>query len=152
MSRDAVRVILFDRDDNLLLVRFWDGDRSWWCAPGGGIEDGESDEDTARRELAEEVGLHTIELGAHIWNRHHVGLFHGEPFDQRERYLLGRTVRFEPAPAKDRAVEHEPADIRWWTVEELLASAEIFSPRRLPALVGSLIDRGPPDEPFDVGV
>ncbi len=152
MGRDAVRVILFDDADQLLLVRLSDEELSWWCAPGGGIEDGESDEDTARRELAEEVGLHTVELGPHIWNRRHVGVFRGEPFDQRERYLLGRTARLKPAPADDRPVEHEPGDILWWRPDELLASAEAFAPRRLPALVRSLIDHGSPDEPVDVGV
>lgn len=34
-SRQAVRVLLFDEGDRVLLVRFWDGERSWWCTPGG---------------------------------------------------------------------------------------------------------------------
>ena len=152
MIRDAVRVILLDETDHLLLVRFRDGDRSWWCAPGGGIEAGESDEDAARRELAEELGLGEVDLGPQIWVRRHAGVFRGEPFDQRERYFLARTRRFEPAPAPDLPVEHPPEDLRWWSREELAVSPEVFAPRRLPALFAALVEGGPPVEPIDVGV
>jgi 8-oxo-dGTP pyrophosphatase MutT (NUDIX family) len=152
MSRTAVRVILLDESDRVLLVRFWDGDRSWWCAPGGGIEDGESDEEAAGRELAEEVGLPHVELGPHIWVRRHVGVFRGRPFDQRERYLVARTDRFEPAPSAHKPVEHEPRDMRWWSLEELGESDEDFAPRRLPTLLRALLEGGPPAEPLDVGV
>ena len=152
MGRDAVRVILLDEQDHLLLVRFHDGDRSWWCAPGGGIEPGESDEDAARRELAEEVGLTSCDLGPWIWVRRHFFTFRGEPFDQRERYVLVRTTRFEPTPAPDRPVEHPLADMRWWSLEELRISDEVFAPRRLSALLETLLRDGPPTEPVDVGV
>ena len=53
--RRAVRVLLLDEADRVLLVRFHDGERSWWCTPGGGIEPGESAVEAARRELHEEL-------------------------------------------------------------------------------------------------
>ncbi len=152
VSRLAVRVVLFDQFDHILLVRFWDGDRSWWCAPGGGVEDGESHEDAARRELREEVGLCACDLGPWIWRGRHVGIFRGEPFDQRERYVLARTSRFEPVPAADGPVEHGRDVIRWWSVGELRTGPEAFAPRRLPGLVASLLADGPPLTPIDVGV
>ncbi len=63
VTRHAVRVLLLDEADRLLLVRFWDQDRSWWCTPGGGIEPGESDLAAAARELREELGEAPIEIG-----------------------------------------------------------------------------------------
>jgi 8-oxo-dGTP pyrophosphatase MutT (NUDIX family) len=152
MSRDAVRVVVFDEDDHLLLVRFHDGDRSWWCCPGGGIEDGESDHDAARRELLEEVGLESVELGPCIWTRHHIGRYQDEPFDQRERYFMARTAHFEPSPASGRPVEHAQVDIRWWSIPDIEAGEERFAPRRLAALAKALLEAGPPERPFDTGV
>ena len=53
--RDAVRAVVVDPDDRVLLVRFefphWIG----WATPGGGVDSGETDEAAIRRELAEEA-------------------------------------------------------------------------------------------------
>ena len=47
------------RDHHLLLIRHrhHDDGRTYWLAPGGGIEPGESEEDCVRREMREETGL-----------------------------------------------------------------------------------------------
>lgn len=151
VTRHAVRVLLLDEADRLLLVRFWDQDRSWWCAPGGGIEPGESDVAAASRELREELGDAPIEIGQCIWTRRHVGVFRGRPFDQSERIYLGRVPAFEPRPSPAALSEHGSDDIRWWTADELTSSEEEFAPRRLPQLVRDLLAEGAPAEPVDVG-
>ena len=61
--RLATRAIVLDPCDRILLVRFDFGDRVVWATPGGGIEEGETDERAVRRELAEEAGLEEFELG-----------------------------------------------------------------------------------------
>lgn len=133
-------------------MRFWDGDHSWWCTPGGGIEPNETDEAAAVRELHEELGDAPVELGPCIWTRRHIGVFRGIPFDQSERIYLGRAAAFEPRPSTTALLEHGPEDIRWWTVEQLASADAEFSPRRLPALVRGLLHDGPPADPVDVGV
>ena len=58
-ERPAVRAVVLDADDRVLLVRFENavsGD-VWWATPGGGVEAGETDEQALRRELLEETGL-----------------------------------------------------------------------------------------------
>ena len=46
------------RDDRLLLVNAWpDGKSDLMCAPGGGVEPGQSLPDNLRREIHEETGL-----------------------------------------------------------------------------------------------
>ncbi len=151
--RDAVRALIVDQRDRVLLVHFefprWVG----WATPGGGVNPRESDEVAIRRELAEEVGLEAFSLGPLIWTRKH--LFElGEWDGQVERYYLVRTEAFAPAPGLTWAelnAEHV-TDVRWWTLEELETFAGQFAPRRLPLLVRELILHGPPSGPIDVGV
>lgn len=65
-----------------------------------------------------------------------------------------RTPSFEPEPrlgwAELRA--ENMVDVRWWTLHELETAKIEFAPRRLPQLVRSLLEEGPPVDPVDVGV
>jgi len=147
-----VRVLLLDEADRVLLVRFWDGDRSWWCTPGGGIEPGETDEAAGLREIREELGNESVELGPRIWTRRHIGIFRGRLFDQSERIYLGRVAAFEPRPSPEALREHGPDDIRWWMLDELAEASDDFAPRHLPPLARDVVQAGPPEEPIGVGV
>jgi 8-oxo-dGTP pyrophosphatase MutT (NUDIX family) len=153
--RRAARAVVLDDDARILLVRFDFGDRVVWATPGGGIDEGESDEDALRRELVEEAGLDDFELGPLVWTRtHHVPLAGGRWDGQTERYYLVRTPPFVPAPRLtwDELRAEGMTDIRWWTREEMAATDALFAPRRLPLLVRALVLDGAPAEPLDVGV
>lgn len=120
---------------------------------GGGIEPCETDADAAARELSEELSLVALELGPCIWTRRHIGTFRGQPFDQVERIYLARTHSFAARPrAALSTPEHRADDIRWWTLEELEASREVFAPRDLPLRFRLLLDAGPPESPLSVGL
>ncbi len=60
--RLAVRGVILD-ENRLLLVNAWaDPARDLWCAPGGGVERGQSLPDNLAREVHEETGL-TVSVG-----------------------------------------------------------------------------------------
>lgn len=62
----AAGILLTDKEGRILLVRRTDG--QGWAFPGGGIEEGESPEDCARREFVEETGS-AYEGELKLWTR-----------------------------------------------------------------------------------
>ena len=150
--RQSTRAVLLDADDRILLARFVVPGGDIWATPGGGLDDGESDEVGLRRELAEELGLDELEIGPLVWVRDDqlpspLGTFDA----QLERYYLVRTARFEPQPRVDLAAENV-GELRWWTAGEIAASMELFAPSRLAHLLRDLLENGAPPEPIDAGV
>ncbi len=152
VDRAAVRALVLDRRDRVLLVQFRDDQgQVWWATPGGGIDDGESAEAAIRRELVEEAGLADFELGPEIWRREHVFVWLGKILRQRERIFLVRVGEHEPAPTADLSAEQVFA-VRWWTPAELDSATETLVPARLAQFVRELLADGPPVTPIDVGV
>src|SRR5215469_17862934 len=72
-QRRAARVVLLDPRNRVLLMRYDDGppNGSHWATPGGGLEPGETYEQAALRELAEETGWTDIVLLGEIHRRSH---------------------------------------------------------------------------------
>ena len=162
--REAVRALVLDPDDRVLLVRFEFPTGTRWALPGGGLEPGEHHLDALHRELAEEVGLVEAVIGPQIWERLHIVPFIGDAFDgQRERIHLVRTAAFEPCPhlTWEQMNAEYVFELRWWTLTEITdasstARAEsdrpLFAPAALDEHLRELLRDGVPNAPVDVGV
>ena len=153
--REAVRALLVDENNHVLLAHLAFPARSVWVLPGGGLEPGESHHAGLLRELNEEVGLVPDEIGPHLWTRTHIIPFIDGKWDgQRERAYLVRTPRFEPAPllSPEQLRAEYLVDLRWWSTEELLAEPDttFFAPLHLPKLVHDVVTAGPPTEPWEI--
>jgi TDG/mug DNA glycosylase family protein len=152
VDREAVRALVLDDLDRVLLVQFRDSTAQvWWATPGGGRDKGESVERALRRELAEEIGLDHVELGPEIWRREHVFAWDRRIIRQRERIWLVRVGHHDPVPRVDLAAELVAA-VRWWTPEEIETATETLVPQRLPQLLRELRANGPPAHPIDAGI
>lgn len=155
--RRSARALLVDDDGRVLLVRFEFPDATVWALPGGGIEEGEAVHDALRRELVEECGLDSVEIGPHVWSREHVipMLVAGETWDgQLDAIHLVRCQAFDPVPAIgwEQMRLERVHEMRWWTLDELRTADVLFAPRSLAALVDALLRDGPPPSPIDTGV
>ncbi|MFZ4718871.1 MAG: NUDIX domain-containing protein [Ilumatobacteraceae bacterium] len=153
--REAVRALLLDPDDRVLLVRFEFPDGTRWALPGGGLDESESHVDALRRELDEELGLTDVEVGPHIWDRLHIIPFIDGRWDgQHDRIHLVRLDRaFEPQPRlswEELRAEYL-FEIRWWRPDEITDGLP-FVPRELRRHLDDLRRDGPPKRPVDVGV
>jgi len=155
-ERDVCRAVLLTPEAEVLLIRIRESTTGWtaWITPGGGVRPGESPEDTLRRELFEETGLTEFEAGPRLWHRDHSSTWEGRPFRQIETFYLVRTPRFEPTLAhQPEAVELRAfREFRWWPVEEIATSTDIFVPLRLGEYLKDLLANGVPARPFDAGV
>jgi TDG/mug DNA glycosylase family protein len=149
--REAVRALVVDAADRVLLMRFENAANGdvWWATPGGGVEDGESDEVTLRRELLEETGLRAFDPGPVVWSREHVLPWDRQLWRQRERFHLVRVESHEVSPTIDLAAERVYG-YHWWTLAELEQTGELLAPRALATHLRDLLRDGIPPEPLDV--
>jgi 8-oxo-dGTP pyrophosphatase MutT (NUDIX family) len=146
IEREAARVVLLAGTRVLLQQGFDPGrpeDGTWWLTPGGGLNDGESIEDAAVREVDEETGfrLDSSLLGPVIATRVCFFPFEGRRYRQRESFFAVRVEPFTPQHhGWDEVEKRALLDHRWWTVDELRTTDQAVYPRQLADLVDAVLD------------
>jgi len=153
--REAVRALVIDERQHVLLALLQFPTRSVWVLPGGGIEAGEEHLDALHRELREEVGLVPEAVGPHLWTRTHIIAFIDGQWDgQRDHTYLVHTERFTPQPelSLEQLRSEYLVELRWWSLTELQSesSETVFAPLHLPELVANVLTNGAPATPLQI--
>lgn len=147
--RQVARLVVLDPDDRILLFETRLDYTHVWMTPGGGLHQGESFVDGARRELWEEVGVRDVEIGPWIWTVEFRFERAGAIIEQHERYLVVRLPTDAVDDANREARERtEILRHRWWTAAELGAADAHFRPRQLATLLPAVIAGEMPTEPL----
>lgn len=142
--RRTARVILLNDQDEILMIQHADTAPAnpkqperltYWVPPGGGVEDEETYEAGAIRELMEETGVRVENLEGCIFKQA-LDLKYGiELVTSREHFFLAR-ITGRPVPVRYKiAPEENIADFRWWPLQEIAGSEEIFYPEGLIDLI-----------------
>ncbi len=133
-ERPSARVLLFDRQRRLLLMRGrLPGPvpaRPAWFTIGGRIEPGETAREAAAREIVEETGYADAKLGPQVWYGEE--LLHdaeGAPLLFKDHYFVAGCRGGPISRAGWEAFEREYVDdIRWWRLADLARCDEPVFP------------------------
>jgi 8-oxo-dGTP diphosphatase len=140
--RLSARFLILDEAGRVLLFRFVYkrgplAGHDFWGTPGGGVEDGETLEQAALRELVEETGLERDNVGPEVSRREvALQLPDGEHVVQDERYFVVRVT--DNALSRDDWTDLERevmVEHRWWSLEDLSSTAATVFPENLRAMV-----------------
>lgn len=142
--RQAGRVLVIDLVGRVLLLEGFDPaepDTRYWFTIGGGLDDGEDAAQAALRELREEAGIVATpdQLAGPVWHRSTEFSFAGTRYRQKEDYYLLRVGQPQVSLAGLDDVERRTVTgYRWWSRQQLAATAELFYPAELPDLLCQL--------------
>ncbi|MBF8193770.1 NUDIX domain-containing protein [Nonomuraea sp. K274] len=141
LRRIAARALPLDDHDRVLLLHGFDParpDQPFWFTVGGAVEDGETPQEAAAREMYEEVAI-----------RAPLEDFSG-PYEARTiefewaEYAITQDQSFFAIRVGDAAVSFEHMDqiekdtttaYRWWSAAEIEASEEVFHPADLAVIL-----------------
>lgn len=146
IERRAARVLLL-AERSVLLIKGFDPGRpdagTWWLTPGGGVDDGESIETAAVREVLEETGLQLDpdELGPVVATRVADFEFERRQYRQTEYFFTVEVASFTPQHhGWDDLERRSLLDQRWWTVDELRTTDATVYPNEIADLVQAVLD------------
>jgi 8-oxo-dGTP pyrophosphatase MutT (NUDIX family) len=138
LQRPSSRLLVLNDNRQVLLFKFEPrsgplSGQIFWATPGGSIEYGETFEETAIRELREELGITLDDPGTQVARRAVVlTTYNGEVVEADERYFLIHTDERAVSDTNRPPLERElMAAHRWWSQADLKSTSEQVWPEDL---------------------
>jgi len=138
-------LLVLDGAGRILLFRFVHkrdalAGQDYWATPGGAVEEGETFEQAAIRELEEETGIQVVSVGSHVGQREFVlQLPSGEHVVADERFFLVEVS--DTSLSRDGWTIEETqvmADHRWWLPDDLARTSATVWPGNLLMMIRGL--------------
>jgi 8-oxo-dGTP diphosphatase len=115
--------------------------QEYWATPGGAVEEGETFEQAAIRELEEETGIRVQAVGPEAGRREFVlQLPDGERVTSDERFFLVK-IKDGASLSRDGWTTHEAevmVDHKWWSQEELSQTPATVWPENLLTMLSDV--------------
>ena len=144
--RRTARVLFLDPEGRTLLFEGRDPQNptagTWWFVPGGGVEDHETDEMAAVREIFEETGQRISGLGEPVATVRSTFSFMNRPIRQDSIYFVKETETFDvDRSGWSRGETESITDARWRSLNDLETTADVLWPENLVATLRSALRR-----------
>lgn len=140
--RKSARVIVVSSLSRILLFRFIykDGPLAgydYWATPGGELEDEESYESAAIRELHEETGINVVSVGLPVAHKEFIWQMpDGEEVMAIEKYFVVDTLDEVVIPSKWTANEMKFIfEYKWWSEFDLTNTKEVVWPSNIISIL-----------------
>lgn len=137
--RRSARIILLSPQDEVLLIRFVvqrsTGELEFWATPGGQVEQTETDQAAAERELREELGL-VLKLEGPVHLATSEFEHEGRIVSNTDSFFVARCSRGDPRLNPPTEIERAAMrECRWWRIDEIARSNARFFPHDIDAVV-----------------
>ena len=140
--RKSSRLLVINENHQILLFQFTHTNdalagQSYWATVGGGLEEGETFEQAACRELYEELGVVRQNVDTHVAIRNFEMMLPSAEVVMSNERLFIVFIKNEEVNTANWS-EHEKLVIsksRWWTFDELSQTQEIVYPNNIPKIL-----------------
>lgn len=148
-TRKAARLLIINPAHEVLLFRFNHHNdalagKCYWATPGGGLEDHETFEQAAARELYEETGIRPDIIGGPVASStFEMPLPDGETVRAEERFFVVKITATDITKEGWSAHEKNVMDqYHWWARDELQSTTETVYPLNLLDLLADISSSG----------
>lgn len=161
-TRNSVKILLMNENKEILLMCADDPTTTskdgkyhgrFWFPIGGKIEEGESVQDAALREIFEETGItkDKIELGPIVWFGEFDLVLSGKIQHLKEQFIVGKTkqknISLDNLTDEERVVVKYVA---WFSLDKIKQSVDVIFPVVLPDYLPDILTGRYPDQPIEI--